>query len=629
MKRGCNVLTVSIIEYMSKLGGFYLIEPNEWLFNTHGDVLDCKRRADEYKAVNGTYEGAEFIIEEFVRQWALRQLINEYGYPAAWCGERIVIEESVKMGSTEKQADISIKNTTRRTFIFLEVKKRGISEEEFNEAERQLETYLAATHTATIGLVTDGDRIRSLRKKIDPNDFEYIPDIYAYGGAQAAQVKLVRDIPEEGDKTKTGLTPINADYDRLLFECHSIVRDIDGLHADEALDELSKILYVKIYDEKTTVQQDGPAEFRFQIYGASNPSEVASNIRVLYEEARDKELEIYSKRIPNYERSRGVFKNQIRLSDPAVFAIVEKLQTYSLVDTPSDIKGLAFQRVLGSAIRAGMGQYFTPDPIVKIAVGILQPTPADMILDPFCGSGHFLSSCLDFVVAKYSATVPAKDLYEFKFFHLHGIEKSERMVRIAMTDMLLHDDGHTNIRNLDALLSFENYPDILALRDDGNADPAVFSMLVTNPPFGSIMRSEVKEMVGRFALGAKKKSLPLEILGLERSFQFLKPGGRMAIVLPDGLLKNKNAKFVRKWIEQVAEIKAIISLPEEAFNAFGAMVKTSLCIFRKLEIGEPANPDKPALLMEVENLGYDATGRKRAGNEVDAAIELFHSEVGW
>ncbi|GAA4394338.1 hypothetical protein GCM10023187_00020 [Nibrella viscosa] len=614
---------------MAKIGSFYHIDPNNWLFNTHGDVLDCKRRAKEYFDAKGTYDGAEYIIEEFVRQWALRQLLTEYQYPKEWLGEKIVIEEPVKMGSTEKEADISIKNDTRRTFIYVEVKKRGISEDEFNEAERQLETYLASTHTATIGLVTDGDRVRSLRKKIDPNDFEYIPDIYSFGGAQANQVKLVREIPATGDKTKTGLTPINKDYERLLFDSHSIIRDIDGLHADEALDELSKIIYVKIYDEKKTLKQGDKAEFKFQIYGASNPSEVASNIRVLYEEARNAELEVYSKRIPNYERSRGVFKNQIRLSDAAVYAIVEKLQKYSLVDTPTDVKGIAFQNVLSSAIRAGMGQYFTPDPIVKIATGILQPSPSDMILDPFCGSGHFLTSCLDYVVKNYGESIKEADMYEFKFFHLHGIEKSERMVRIAMTDMLLHDDGHTNIRNLDALLSFENYPDILALRDDGNSDPAVFSMIVTNPPFGSIMRSEVKEMVGRFNLGAKKKSLPLEILGLERSFQFLKPGGRMAIVLPDGLLKNKNAKFVRKWVEQVAEIKAIISLPEEAFNAYGAMVKTSLCIFRKLNEKEAPNPDSKALLLEAENLGYDATGREKAGTEVDQIIELFHKEIGW
>src|SRR5574343_279949 len=130
---------------MAAIGSFYQIPPNEWLFPNHGDVIEAKRRAGDWLNTNGTYDGSEFAIEEFVRQWALKQLIQVYKYPIDWIGERIIIEEPVKMGSTEKEADISIKNANRRTFLYVEVKKRGISEEEFKEAERQLETYLAST----------------------------------------------------------------------------------------------------------------------------------------------------------------------------------------------------------------------------------------------------------------------------------------------------------------------------------------------------------------------------------------------------------------------------------------------------------------------------------------------------
>jgi type I restriction enzyme M protein len=166
----------------------------------------------------------------------------------------------------------------------------------------------------------------------------------------------------------------------------------------------------------------------------------------LYEEARNIDIEIYSKRIPGYERSRGVFRAPIRLSDVALYRVVERLQEFSLIDSKSDLKGRAFQRILGSAIRAGMGQYFTPDPIVQLAIDVLQPTASDLILDPFCGSGHFLIKALEYVMAHQGHSLTPHALHEFKFFHLHGIEKSDRMVRIAMTDMLLHDDGHTNIR---------------------------------------------------------------------------------------------------------------------------------------------------------------------------------------
>ncbi|MFO0789070.1 MAG: N-6 DNA methylase [Pirellulales bacterium] len=609
---------------MPKIGSFFLIPPTEWLFQAHADVRDGMQRAETWKETHGSYDGAEFIIEEFVRQWALRQLIDAYEYPNAWLGERLIIEEPVKMGSTEKEADISLKNPNRRTFLYVETKKRGIPNVEFELAERQLETYLSSTHTATVGMITDGDRVRCIRKKIDPNDFEYLPDIPEFTRQIAIKTRLVREIPKTNTALKTGLTPLSANYEQLLFEVHSTIRDIDGLHDDEALDELCKILYVKIYDERLTTEEKEGAAFRFQVYGASNPSEAASTIRDLYDEARQKDIEIYSKRIPGYDRSRGVFKAQIRLSDPALFRVVEQLQTFSFIDSRTDVKGRAFQGVLGPAIRAGMGQYFTPDAVVDLAVGILQPRASDLILDPFCGSGHFLTKCLDYVVTTQGSTIPEYSLHQFKFFHLHGIEKSDRMVRIAMTDMLMHDDGHTNIRNVDALLTFDNYPDILALRDDGNSDPSVFDIVITNPPFGSIMRQEVMQMVGRFQLGYKRKSLPLEILGLERCFQFLKPGGQLAIVLPVALLKNKSVRFVRKWVESVAHIKAIISLPEETFQPFGAMVNTSLCIFQKFGPEDRYQPADKVFLAEIDNIGYEATGKAKDGGEVAAVIEEYH-----
>lgn len=618
---------------MAALGNFFLIEPTEWLFPAHGDVAEAKRRAKEWFDRHGTHEGAEFYIEEFVRQWALLQLLDAYKYPRDWLGERLIIEEPVKMGSTEKAADISIKNGNRRTFLYIETKKRGSSEEEFKEAERQLETYIASTHTATIGLVTDGDRVKTIRKKIDPNDFEYIADLPAFGLESRVKVQLTRELLPGGDSRSTGLKLLNNDYEKVLFDCHSAARDVDGLHDDEALDEICKVIYTKIFDERQTTKQPEGAAFRFQTYGASNASEVASNIRVLYEEARNSDIEVYSKRIPGYERSRGVFKTQIRLSDSALYRVVERIQEFSLIDSKADIKGRAFQKVLAPAIRAGMGQYFTPDPIVELAVGVIQPKADELILDPFCGSGHFLTKTLQFVLSNQGATLTQHDLHEFKFFHLHGIEKSDRMVRIAMTDMMLNDDGHTNIRNQDALLSFDNYPDITALRDTDKGatalDPAVFDVVLTNPPFGSIMRQETMEMLGRFDLGHKKKSLPLEILGLERSLQFLKPGGRMAIVLPEHMMKGKSAAFVRKWLYSIAHIKAIFFFPEEAFTPFGAMVKTCLCIFQKFKAGETPKTDDKTFLCEVENLGYEATGKPKAGTEVHAAIAAFHANGGW
>ena len=614
---------------MTSAPSFTIIEPGDWHFSNNGDVAYAARRASEYLERNGSLISSEYHIEEFVRQWALKFLIDNYGYPKEWIGERISIEFPVKIGSSSTEVDIAIRNTNRRPYLYVECKKRGISQEEFDEAEGQLQSYLAATHTATIGMVTDGQRVKVLRKKIDPNDFEYIPDFPKYNSGIAPRNRLVRTIPPTGGARSTGLKEIEPAYDRLLLDCHNILRDVDGLHDDEGLDELCKIIYAKIFDERSTTAGEEGTPFRFQAYGAANASEVASEIRTLYEDARITDITTYSQRIPGYERSRGVFNQQITLSDVALFRIVESLQDYSLVDSTTDIKGMAFQKVLAPAVRAGMGQYFTPDPIVELAVEIVQPKASDLIIDPFCGSGHFLTKCLSYVVRHQGPRISEHDMEQFKFFHLHGIEKSDRMVRIAMTDMLLHDDGHTNVRNTDALLSFDNYPDLTGAREDGNRDPSIFDIVVTNPPFGSTMMREAMDMLGRFNLGQGRKSLPLEVLGLERSCQFLKPGGRLAIILPEHLLKGKSNRYVREWMFGVGELKAVISFSEDAFKPYGATVRTCMCVFRKFDEGEIPNRKVPVFLCEVENLGYDATGRAKDGSEINEAAKSFRELVGW
>lgn len=605
---------------------YYKIEPQNWLLTSNGDVSAAQKKAIENPDKN------EVEIEEYIRQWVLKELIDSYKYPKSWLGEKLIVEETVQVASTEKESDISIKNDRGRTYIFIETKSASVVTGEFEKAERQLETYLSATHTATIGLLTNGLTTKVIRKKVNPNDFEYIADIPEYGLPENARAKLVRDLDiVKSKRGKVGLEPLPKRSQNLLFEAHSAMRDIDGLHDDNALDELSKILYAKIFDERTISQSepDKPAEFRFQTYGKSNASEIASEIRDLYKDACDYDLRIYSQRIPGYDRSRGVFREQIGLSDVALSRVVEILQDYSIIDANADIKSAAFQKVLGKAIRAGMGQYFTPDEIVTVAVNVISPSPKDIILDPFCGSGHFLSKSLEYVANKYQETTDEYVLHQFKMFHLHGIEKSPRMVRIAMTDMLIHDDGHSNIRNTDSLLTFENYPDILGIVDDKNDDPQVFDIIMTNPPFGSLMREDARKMLGRFELGKKKKSLPLEVLAIERCYQFLKPGGKLAIVLPDGNLGNSNVQFVRDWLLEHMYLKGVISLPSETFSPFGTTTKTSLCFFQKFKSNAENINDYEIAFYKLENIGYDATGREKDGAEMVDCIKYMTANLKW
>jgi len=333
-------------------------------------------------------------------------------------------------------------------------------------------------------------------------------------------------------------------------------------------------------------------------------------------------VRVFSLKVPGYDRSRGVFNSLIRLSSPALVKVVETIEPYWLTRSTIDVKGRAFQRVLGPAMRAGMGQYFTPLEVIQFIVDVMGPTVAELVLDPFSGSGHFLTQSLD-AVRLASKKADEKRVDEFAFHKLHGIEKSDRMVRVAMTDMRLHGDGHSNIRCTDALLDFQNYPDIR---------PESFDVVMTNPPFGSLLGPDAIARLGAFTLARAKKNMPLEVLGLERCVQFLRPGGRLGIVLPDGLLANRNADFVRRWLADHVKVRAIVSLPVETFSPFGANIKTSILIARKWKSGEMRTTDYNVHLTKLDNVGYDATGRQRGGSELPSAaadIKEFILKEGW
>ena len=489
----------------------------------------------------------------------------------------------------------------------------------FNGAESRLKEALEKTLTASIGILADPvtlDR-RFIRRRFDRPEFEYVPEysIFSEGRGTGDLSWVYRNGGEDDSRL---LALLSDKVEGVFFEIHSHFRDIDGLHADEALDELCKVLYTKLYDEEHT-SKGKPYRMQRRIYGSSD--ECAADIRALYFEASNYDSRVYEMKIPGYARSRGVFVSPIRLSSPALVKAVEVLQSYNLGSSAFDVKGRAFQKVIGPTMRSGMGQYFTPDPVIRFLSRALHPTVRELVLDPFCGSGHFLTASLELVRADHGTE--DKAFHEFAFGKLHGLEKSDRMVRVAMTDMRLHGDGHSNIRCVDSLLAFSNYPDM---------KPASFDVILTNPPFGSILSGDAIRHLGQFDLSEGRNGVPLEILGLERCLQLLRPGGRMGIVLPDGLVANRNTGHVRDWLAGKAKVRAVISLPIETFVPFGASIKTCILILRKWEAGETKSVDYPVFLGRIDGVGYDATGKPKEGSdllETAQAFETFITERGW
>ncbi len=549
---------------------------------------------------------------EEIRQWFLNELLETYCYPKEWLGNRIRL-------STKSDGFfgivLSLAEGTPFSIVLLYQNQKP------KEVETLLRKIMAENDFIGDGVASDGTQKGTifLKKNYIDNSCTYVTDFEVYKKQGVYESRsLIVGTPTHSTKQRE-LTPLTDNIENLFFEIHSHLRDIDGLHPGDALDELCKLLYVKLYDEESTKPQE---KLRLQKWEYGTFEELATETRLLYKQANEYDLRVFRLKIPQYERSRGVFSEKIKLSSAAISRAIETLQNYSLSDSNADIKGRAFQKILGPTIRSGMGQYFTPDRIVNFMVEVAQPCLEDLILDPFCGSAHFLSSCLRYV-RQHIAQKDDKRFHEFAFGKLHGIEKSERMVRIAMTDMRLHGDGHSNIRCTDSLLEFANYPDL---------QQESFDLILTNPPFGSLLGRDSFSQLGKFDLTRDKQTVPLEVLGLERCIQFLRPGGRMGIVLPDGILTNKKTQYVRDWLQIKAKICAIISLPVETFTPFGANIKTSIIFLRKWKSGEVQTKDYPVSLVRIDSVGYDTSGREKASIELEEAVEqlknYFNTE-GW
>lgn len=494
-----------------------------------------------------------------------------------------------------------------------------------SQALEQASKYILATETIGLLVLADNNatRVEFYRRRFDSSKIDRIPAIeYYFKGSVGAQSVLVvepAEIKNGGDQTSDKeLLPLSNKLENLFFEIHSCMRDIDGLHADTALEELCKLIYVKAFiEEQASAISEWPIHSR--IFGSTE--EYASTLRGLYRDSIDYDLRVFRLKIPQYDRSRGVFREAIRLSSAALVKSFQLIENYSLTKSKADVKGRAFQKVIGRAIRSGMGQYFTPGGICELMVHIIKPRAHYLILDPFCGSGHFLSLCLSAVSVETPST--SKKFHEFAFGKLHGIEKSDRMTRIAMTDMRLSGDGHSNIRCTDALLDFDNYPDIA---------PNSFDVVITNPPFGSLLGPEALSQLGFFELARGRKSVALEILGLERAIGFLRPGGRLAIVLPESIFSADSNTYVREWLRTRVKVRAILSLPIETFCPYGANVKTGVLFARKWRAGETVSNSYKVCMLKVEAVGYDPSGRPKPSDDLSEAattVEQFLNTEGW
>lgn len=555
--------------------------------------------------------------EEQVRAEFWAELIYRYGYAP----ERIGVEITVPDRTPKDAADLVVFDDDERKtpWAVIECKRDGISDAEFNQAVEQ------AAGNGTWA------KMRALYVGVVAGLTRRFLDFGGTFGALEREKNVIADLPAqygkpEEFKFRKGGTPdiepvSKEDLILAIRKSHQTLWQGGRLSPPQAFGELCKVIFVKIADEQESRKPGEPYQFQIKTHETSD--RLASRIRALYA--------IHQKRDPN------VFTDTIRIEDSTLRGIVSHLEPINLSATDLDVKGLAFEQFMDGFFKGDFGQYFTPREIIQFAVAMLEPKHTDRVLDTSCGSGGFLLYAVDAVRAEADEYHQPDTVAHYKHWHefaekrLFGIEINDEICRVAKMNMIIHDDGHSNVIGADALQPLKAIAELHSGFAAGS-----FDLVLTNPPFGASVELEAQPYLAEYRLGKSKpdkkgkrkarKSQKTEILFIERIWDFLKPGGRAAIVLPDGILNNPSNDYVREFVLERFEILAVISLPASAFAHYGAGVKASVAFLRRRLAEALPSDDEATFMAAPERIGYDATGRTTP-NELPQIVEVYREFV--
>lgn len=540
--------------------------------------------------------------EEQVRLYWFDELVTTYQYSPKDIGLEVEMPKRVP----NQIADLVIyeQNSDGRYFV-IEFKKSDISDNEFEQAVKQgigNGRVLASKYFGTIAW----DTVRFFEKWKDTKlDDAFYAFPVRYG------------VPEERTFTKNWLVDIKPvqmeELKTILSKAHLTIWKWGKRNPAEAFGEVAKIIFIKVADEKAP--RKAGDHYEFQRKRNESVDKLWARIHALY----DKEKYIDPQ----------VFQEPIKLDDKELAMVVEHLQAVNLNKTDLDVKGWAFQQFLGNFFKGDFWQYFTPTNATGFCLQMIadEVDNNSKVLDPACGSGGFLLQALDLMRKKADGyfpdylTDPQEATKHFQYWHdfaekkLFGIEISESIARVSKMNMILHDDGHTNVISHDALESTEKMRKINLWFEE-----ETFDLIITNPPFGAIIKNTESDYLDDYELWQKRKSQKTEILFMERCWQFLKPGGSLAVVLPDGILTNSSLQYVREYILEHYKLRAVVSLPQDAFRYYGAGVKSSILLLQKW--GETKEIDYKIFMATANKIGIDGTGRK-CEDDLPGIVEQF------
>lgn len=379
-----------------------------------------------------------------------------------------------------------------------------------------------------------------------------------------------------------------------------------GVTRDETIArEVIKLLFCKIYDEQ---HSDSAAFVEFCAQATEPPASVKRRI----------ETKLLRNLHGVWGENADEWSGQIMLDPDSVCYVVGLLQHYEITSARRDVIGQAFESLIGPTLRGDEGQFFTPRNVVRMAVGMVDPKPEERVIDPACGSGGFLAAVCDHVRQTNGTTGEngKRSMGRPHEAEVYGIEKDRFLAAIAQANLALVGKSKGRVFCDDALKAPTRGRGLLA----DQCPLGSFDVVVTNPPFGAKIPVKGEQKLQQFQLGRvwrrrKDRSFevteelapfrPPQILFIERCLDLLKEGGRMAIVLPDGILGNVNHGYVRQFLSARAELIAIIDCPLETFLP-STPTKTSIVVLRK-KTAKAVH--EPVFMAIAEKCGHDRRGR--------------------
>jgi type I restriction enzyme M protein len=568
--------------------------------------------------------------EEYVRQNIEKALVRQYRYDPNNC----LPEFPIKVGSSRKRVDIvafespAVARNQENAHLLVETKRAGTNPSGKQEGVDQLKSYMAACLNAKYGLWTNGEDRYVFAKRFQNKSLEFEPivDIPIFGQSEAEAQR-----PKRKD-----LMPATAD--NLLFafrRCHNYIAGTEGMQKQDAFWELLKLIFCKIEDERSGVLQ-------FYV----TPAELSNTFAAGAAKTRIQQI-LEDRVIEKYPKIFVGADSEINLKPNVVAYVVSQLQRFSLLASAVDVKGIAYEEIVGSNLRGDRGEFFTPRNACRMAVTMLDPQPSERLIDPACGTGGFLITAMNHALehldederSQWSDPAKPNDFERHELFRKHtdyfarnvaGLDLNPALVRAAKMNMVMNNDGEGGLFQANSLANPHTWSEEATDRIQlGSID-----CLFTNPPFGANIVIDDPAILEQYDLAARwdeqedgswkmrtdargekvlQKSQPPEILFIERCVQFLVEGsGRMAMVIPNGILNNPALGYVRQWMLRNTQIISVVDMDRDLFQPKND-TQTSMVLMRRLsrderELAAKGKLDYPVFMAVTHKIGHDKRG---------------------